>query len=307
VVTVKDVVSLRGEVPRIASVDNLHPPPEMPLKPGQSRSGDSVTGLVVRQIPLTPSLEDDAPEVYAQQQRMQAVEAQLENHPVHQWGNRTTILKRQKRVTAIQTELSDRQEKLDQQSHRHWEEFLSLIDILRDFNCLTDLNPTPLGQAAAAIRGDNELWLGLALMSGELDQLAPHHLAVACAALVTEISRPDSWTRYSVPTEVEEALMGLRSIRRRLFQLQRRHQVMLPVWLEYELVGLVEQWALGVDWLELCSNTNLDEGDVVRLLRRTLDFLAQIPHVPHVPKEVKTNAYRAIQLLDRFPVNEAIE
>jgi superfamily II RNA helicase len=308
VVTVNDVVSLRGEFPRIAQVDDLQPPPSMPLKPGQSRSGDGDTGAVARQIPVLPSLaEDGAPEVYAQTQRMLAVQSQIESHPVHTWGNRATILKRQKRMTAVQEELNDRQEKLDRQSQRHWEEFLSLIDILQAFDCLDDLAPTVMGQAAAAIRGDNELWLGLALMSGELDDLAPQQLAAACTALVTEVSRPDSWTRYDLSGEVEEALMGLRSIRRRLFQLQRKHQVMLPVWLEYEMAGLVENWALGVEWLELCSNTSLDEGDVVRILRRTLDFLSQIPHVPHIPNELKNNARRAIQLIDRFPVNESVE
>ena len=308
VVTVNDVVSLRGEFPRIAQVDDLQPPPSMPLKPGQSRSGDGDTGAVARQIPVLPSLaEDEAPEVYAQTQRMLAVQSQIESHPVHTWGNRATILKRQKRMTAIQEELNDRQEKLDRQSQRHWEEFLSLIDILQAFDCLDDLAPTVMGQAAAAIRGDNELWLGLALMSGELDDLAPQQLAAACTALVTEVSRPDSWTRYDLSGEVEEALMGLRSIRRRLFQLQRKHQVVLPVWLEYEMAGLVEQWALGVEWLELCNNTSLDEGDVVRILRRTLDFLSQIPHVPHVSNELKNNARRAIQLIDRFPVNESVE
>ncbi len=307
VATVKDVISLRGDIPRIASVDNLSPPPEMPLKPGQIRGGDKVTGLVIRQIPASVGVDDYAPEVSEQMKRLQAVEAQLEAHPVHGWGNRATILKRQKRITAIQEELGDRQEKLQAQTQRHWEEFLSLIEILHQFGCLENLTPTDLGQAAAAIRGDNELWLGLALMSGELDSLAPHHFAAACAALVTEVSRPDSWTRYDTPPEVEEALAGLRGIRRRLFQLQRRYQVMLPVWMELELVGLVEQWALGVEWPVLCSQTNLDEGDVVRLLRRTLDFLSQIPHVPRVSSELKQNAYRAIQLLDRFPVNEVVE
>lgn len=321
VVTVSDVVSLRGEIPRIAGVDDLQPPVTMPLKPGQSRSGDGETGMVARQIPVLPSLvEDEAPEVYGQNQRMLAVQAQLESHPVHQWGNRGTILKRQKRIAAIQEELSDRQDKLERQTHRHWEEFVSLIDILDDFGCLDwvadpegtanpkgEPEPTPLGQSIAAIRGDNELWLGLALCSGELDDLEPHQLAAACAALVTEVSRPDSWTRYDLSAAVEEALMGVRRIRRRLFQLQRKHQVIFPVWLEYELVGLVEQWALGVEWLDLCTNTSLDEGDVVRLLRRTLDFLSQIPHVPHLPGGLKANARRAIQLLDRFPVNEVVE
>ena len=79
------------------------------------------------------------------------------------------------------------------------------------------------------------------------------------------------------------------------------------MWLEYDLVSLVEQWALGVEWVELCANTSLDEGDVVRLLRRTLDLLSQVPHIPYLPESLQRNAYRAIQLLDRFPVNEVVE
>ncbi len=99
----------------------------------------------------------------------------------------------------------------------------------------------------------------------------------------------------------------MRSIRRKVFQLQRRYGVALPVWLEFELIALVEKWALGMDWVELCENTTLDEGDVVRILRRTLDLLSQIPHVPHLPQEIKRNAQRATQLIDRFPVNEVVE
>jgi superfamily II RNA helicase len=316
VVTVKDVVGLRGEIPRLSGVDHLTPPPEMPLKPGQMKLGNDETAAIARQIPSVPSPMDEAPEVYEQLQRMESVQQQLEAHPVNRWGNRVTILKRQKRITAVQTELVDRQAKLDQQSQWRWDVFLSLIETLQHFGSLEGLLPTSLGQATAAIRGDNELWLGLALMSGELDVLDAHHLATACAALVTEVSRPDSWTRYELSREVEEALGGLRGIRRLLFQVQRKQQNKLrlkhpqqefempPVWLEYEMVSLVEQWALGAEWAELCSNTSFDEGDVVRILRRTLDFLSQIPHVPHAPNELKTNANRAIRLIDRFPVKE---
>jgi superfamily II RNA helicase len=83
--------------------------------------------------------------------------------------------------------------------------------------------------------------------------------------------------------------------------------VALPVWLEYELIGIVEQWALGVEWTQLCANTSLDEGDIVRILRRTVDILSQIPYVPPVRESLKRNAIRAIQLLDRFPVNELVD
>lgn len=306
VVGVNDVVGFHAELPRLSRVDNLAgPPPEMQIKFGSVRTGTEETAEIARSIPLPPPPEE-APEVAAQHERVKAVEAQLENHPIHQWGNPGTLIKRYRRLITLQTEIKLLQEKFNQESQRHWDEFLDLIQILQSFGCLDELTPTSLGQAAAAIRGDNELWLGLTLMSGELDELGPHHLAAAAAALVTETPRPDSESKYIPSEEVQEALSQLRGIRRQLFQVQRRHNVALPVWLEDELIGLVEQWALGVEWVHLCENTTLDEGDVVRMLRRTLDFLSQIPHVPNLPDSIKRNANRALQLMDRFPVNEIV-
>ncbi len=306
VVTVQDVVGLHAEFPRLAKVDDLTPP-EIPHKPGQSRSGDEASGAIAQQIPSVPSVAETAPEVKAQQERVEALEAQLRSHPAQEFGNPANLLKRQHRIDRLQAEIGDRQDKLARHSQHYWQEFLNLMEILRHFDCLNGVEPTQLGQVAAAIRGDNELWLGLALASGELDDLDPHHLAAVCAALVTEVSRPDIWTRYEFSNEVEEALAGLRGYRRQLFQLQRRYQVALPVWMEYDFIALVEHWALGVEWMDLCASTSLDEGDIVRIMRRTLDFLSQVPHVPHLPRELQDNARRAIQLIDRFPVNEGIE
>jgi superfamily II RNA helicase len=306
VIAVKDVIQLCPELPRIAAVDDLQPPVDLLPKPGQCRRGSDLSGSVADRIPNPPPLEALAPEVYAQKARMEAVQSQLETHPVHQWGDRNAIQKRQKRAETLTLQLKDRTKKLDQQTQRHWYEFLSLIDVLQAFGALEELNPTELGEATAAVRGDNELWLGLAVMSGVLDDVDPHHLAAALAGLVTEVSRPDLWCRYGVSDTVMEALEKLRPLRRQLFQAQRRAQVDLPVWFEFELIGLVEQWALGTEWKDLCESTSLDEGDVVRVLRRTLDFLAQLPHMPNLPQGVKTNAQRAIQLIDRFPINETV-
>ena len=307
VVTTIDVVDLYAELPRLDIPDTLLPPVEMPLKPGQSRRGNEETAAFSAMIPEAAALLDTPPEVLAQQQRVDAVQPQLAEHSIHQLGNPGSILKRRTKNIQLQAEIAEREAELNRHSQSHWQEFLHLIEILQRFGCLDNLTPTHLGQAAAAIRGENELWLALALASGELEDLDPHHLAAAIAALVTETPRPDSWVRYTLSPEVEEALAELRSTRRQLFQLQRRYNVALPIWLEYELVALVEQWALGAEWLELCANTSLDEGDVVRLLRRTLDLLSQIPHVPYLSPGLQRNAYRATQLLDRFPVNEVVE
>ena len=306
VVTTADVVDLQGEVVEARAIASLELPQELVIKPGQVRRGTPETKAIASLLPRVVELML-APEVLAQQQVVDAVKAQLDTHPIRQWGNPSNLLKRHRRRLALQEEINARQAEFREHQAHHWQEFLNLVEILRAFGCLEDVKPTRLGQAAAAIRADNELWLGLALMSGELDDLAPHHLAAAMCALVTETPRPDSWTNYSPAEQVIEALTGLKGMRRQLFQLQRRYQVALPVWLEYELTGIIEQWALGVEWTQLCANTSLDEGDIVRLLRRTVDILSQIPHVPPVSEALKLNAIRAIQLLDRFPVNELVD
>jgi superfamily II RNA helicase len=306
VATTADVVGLQGDVIETRVITSIQPPEGLVLKPGQVRRGTDETQAIASSISSTAELTV-APEVHAQQQVVDAVKVQLDDHPLRQCGNPSNLLKRHKRRLGLQEEINKRQAEYRENQAHHWQEFLNLIEILRAFGCLVDVTPTSLGQAAAAIRADNELWVGLALMSGEFDTLDPQHLAAAMCALVSETPRPDSWTNYPPPEPVIEALAGLRGTRRQLFQMQRRYHVALPVWLEYELIGIVEQWALGVEWPELCANTSLDEGDIVRMLRRTVDILSQIPHVPPAPDSVKRNAVRAIQLLDRFPVNELVD
>jgi superfamily II RNA helicase len=307
VVTTGDVIDLYAELPRIEIPEHILPPPDLNLKPGQSLRGSDETFAIAQQIPQPQGSLYMPPEVAEQLSRVAAIQEQLEANPIHQSGNASKIFKRRARYVELEAELEELQSQVEQNSQRHWEEFVNLIAILQHFGCLDNLVPTQLGQIAAAIRGENELWIGLVLASGELDNLDPHHLAAAIAALVIETPRPDSRVHFQLSNEVVEALAKLRGIRRQIFQLQRRYNVTLPIWLEFELIALVEQWALGTPWTELCDNTTLDEGDVVRILRRTLDLLSQIPHVPNVPQSFQRNAYRAIQLIDRFPVNEVVD
>jgi superfamily II RNA helicase len=306
VVTAADVVGLHADIPRLQAVDTLAPPSELMPAPGKRCRGDDYTAGIVATMATPPTLEMLAPEVQDQLDRMRDVEHTLATHPASQWENTKGLLKRQKRLTDLQEELRDRQQKLAQYTGRYWQEFLNIMDVLKHFEGLDDNKPTELGEMAAAIRGDNELWLALALRSGEFDHLDAAQLAAACAALVTENSRPDSWCRYKLSGPVEEALGGLHYLRRQLFQQQHRRHIAAPIWLEYDLVGMVEQWALQVDWVTLCENTSLDEGDIVRILRRTLDVLSQIPHVPYISDGLRTAARDAKDIMNRFPVNEEI-
>jgi superfamily II RNA helicase len=279
---------------------------------GQWHKGDAVTANVSQQIPDYRVLTQPAPEVVEQYRRVEQIQVELDHHPLQQQRNPGRLIKLHKHRLELRNQLHKSQRTYQKHQSRksyYWEEFLNLIEILREFGALEDFTPTSLGEAAAAMRGENELWLGLALMSGELACLSPPHLAAAVCALITETPRPDSWTNYPPPQEVLAAFQqtewqtnSLREIRRQLFQLQKRCDITIPVWLESKFIGLVEQWTLGLDWNELCENTNLDEGDIVRLLRRTIDILWQIPHVPGISDSLRLNAKMAIAQMKRFPI-----
>lgn len=296
-------------------------PPLDNVKLGKWRKGDESSAIAIKQIVnyLVPTIP--APEVAEQQQKLDRINKELDNHPVQQVENPNRLLKKHNKRLQLRETLHKTQVKYQKQKSNqsyYWSEFLNLISVLQDFEALDEYSPTFLGQAAATIRGDNELWLALVFVSGELEYLEPHHLAATVCALITETPRSDVWCDFPPPIEVLEALgvkkrgsssseidtssSALREIRTRLFQAQRRHGVSLPVWREYELVGLCEKWALGMSWSDLCEGVSLAEGDIVRILRRTIDVLSQIPQIPNIPSSLSNNARDAGKMMKRFPI-----
>ena len=303
-----------------AEVKTIPQPALDNLKLGKWSKGDEFTKAIVKQIANYLIPPAPAPEVTEQQQRYDAIQTQIDAHPLKKLPRPNQLLKKQQKRLELKEKLHKTQIKYQKQKSNqsyYWEEFLNLIKVLQEFAALDGHNPTFLGQAAATIRGDNELWLAMAFVSGELEYLEPHHLAATVCALTTETPRADAWCDHAPPKEVLEALgvkkrssdsqvestsSALREIRTQLFQVQRRHGVSLPVWREYELVGLCEQWALGMDWNELCESVSLAEGDIVRMLRRTVDVLLQIPQIPNISAILSDNARDAAKMMKRFPI-----
>ena len=305
------VVALHAELSCL-QVGQLQPPDLQ--RSGELRHGDQASGglalavaSMARRHDMATPHYDLAGEVLQQVERVRQLEDALQLHPAHRWGDRKQLKKQFRRMEEIEAEVEERQQLLHFRSNRHWETFLSLISILRHFGALDGaegLEPTEVGRTVAALRGDNELWLGLALMSGHLDELEPPDLAAVLEAISTEVNRPDLWCGFEPPKPAEEALHDLRPLRRALEREQERGQVVVPVWWEPELTGLVAAWARGTPWRDLIANTSLDEGDVVRVMRRTVDLLAQIPYCEAISERLRSNARKALKAINRFPVCE---
>ena len=305
------VVSLHAELSCL-QVGQVEPP--LLRHAGELRHGDQASGglalavghMANRHDMSTPQY-DLAGEVQAHAQLVHHLEEDLELHPAHRWGDRKQLKKHRRRMEELHDEIEERQRLLHFRSNRHWDTFLALIEILRFFGALAGedgLEPTEVGRTVAALRGDNELWLGLALMSGHLDELDPAQLAAVFEAISTEVNRPDLWCGYPPPPQAEEALHDLRGLRRELERQQERAKVTVPIWWEPELTGLVHAWAKGTSWSDVIANTSLDEGDVVRILRRTVDLLAQVPYCEVISEQLRTNARAALKAINRFPVCE---
>ena len=284
---------------------------------GELRHGDQASGglalavaHMARRHDMTTPQYDLAGEVQAQAHLVRELELALELHPAHRAGDRKKLRKQRFRIEELEAEIEERQRILHFRANRHWDTFLALIDILRHFGCLAGeegLDPTEIGRTVAALRGDNELWLGLALMSGHLDELEPADLASVLEGISTEVNLPDLWSGFPPSPASEEALHDLRGIRRELQRQQEQASVVMPLWFEPELMGLVHAWAKGVSWNDLIANTSLDEGDVVRIMRRTVDLLAQIPYCEAISDQLRSHARAALKAINRFPVCEPID
>ncbi len=243
-------------------------------------------------------------EVLLQAELVNELEQSLEKMPAHKWGDRKKLKKHRRRMSELKNEIVDREELIRHRENRHWETFLDLLAILQHFGCLDQLDLTEIGRTVACLRGDNELWIGLALMSGHLDELDSSSLAGVMQSISTELKRRDIWNEFPPSSQSVDALNDLVGIRRALMKAQGRDGIDIPIHWDLQVTGLIEQWACGISWTNLIANTSLDEGDVVRIMRRTVDVLAQIPYCEAVSEQLRRNARSALKAINRFPVCE---
>ncbi len=254
---------------------------------------------------MTTPQYDLAGEVLSQAKLVNELEEGLGKMPAHRWGDRRKLKKHRRRMDAIELEIKEREQLIHYRANRHWETFLNLLEILQYFGCLDEFESTEIGRTISCLRGDNELWLGLVLISGHLDELAPSSLAAVLQAISTEIKRPGLWCGFVPSSQSVDALNDLSGIRRELSRAQEKCHSDIPIWFDSDLMGLVEAWSCGTTWADLISNTSLDEGDVVRIMRRTIDLLAQVPYCEAISEQLRCNARRALKSINRFPVCEA--
>ncbi|KAH7688601.1 RNA helicase protein [Dioscorea alata] len=215
-----------------------------------------------------------------------------------------------KRMTARSHRLIKRIEQIEPSG---WKEFLQISKVIQEARAL-DIDTQviyPLGETAAAIRGENELWLAMVLRNKALLDLKPAQLAAVCGSLVSEGIKLRPWKSnsyiYEPSSVVTDIINHLESQRSSVLDIQEKYVVKIPCELDGQFSGMVEAWASGLTWHEIMMECAMDEGDLARLLRRTIDLLAQIPKLPDIDPQLQKTAQLASDVMNRAPINELVQ
>ncbi|ESQ28215.1 hypothetical protein EUTSA_v10018027mg [Eutrema salsugineum] len=221
--------------------------------------------------------------------------------------NAKLTVEKMKRLKARSRRLINRLEQIEPSG---WKDFMRISNVIHESRAL-DINTHlifPLGETAAAIRGENELWLAMVLRNKVLVDLKPPQLAGVCASLVCEGIKVRPWRDnnyiYEPSDTVVDVVNFLEEQRSSLIKLQEKHEVEISCCLDIQFSGMVEAWASGLSWKEMMMECAMDEGDLARLLRRTIDLLAQIPKLPDIDPTLQRSAAAAADIMDRPPISE---
>ena len=180
-----------------------------------------------------------------------------------------------------------------------WHRFQSRTDVLQQFGYLTPTcQLTADGEWARLIRMDHSLLITELIRAEAFAGVEPHVLAAVMSSIAHDNDRPGSFPRMSP---------GLSSVMwqvRKLAESIAPHED--PPLLRGDVAALTERWVSdpNLTWLGLCRTTTMAEGDIYRLLARTLEYLSQIYTLKASHPGLAETAHRAIKSLRRGVLEE---
>ena len=195
----------------------------------------------------------------------------------------------------------------------YWNQFLKLTKILSKLGYLKNDIPTEQGIIAASIRGENILLIAEVLLNCDFVRahhsipLQPEEFAASMSMIAIDEGRPRTYTKARASHNVDVLYVSMQKITRELLRLQRDHGLEISTNINPLLSGLVQLWCKKeIKWEDLIRMTNLDEGDIVRAMRRTMDLLRHIQNAPYLKSEINELSKCALELMDKEPVREVV-
>lgn len=180
-----------------------------------------------------------------------------------------------------------------------WHRFQDKIDALQHFGYLSPTSRlTEAGEWARLIRIDHSLLITELIRAEAFTGASPALLAAVMSSIAHDDDRPGAFPRIS--TGLSSLLGQVRKLAESLSPYED------PPLLRADIAAVTEQWIADptLTWIGLCKKTTMAEGDIYRLLARTLEFLSQLHTLKGTHPALADCASQAIALLRRGVLEE---
>jgi ATP-dependent RNA helicase HelY len=180
-----------------------------------------------------------------------------------------------------------------------WHRFQERVDVLQTFGYLTpSAQLTADGEWARLIRIDHSLLITELIRADAFTGSDPSLLTGIMASLAHDDDRPGAFPRISP---------GLSSLLRQVRKLaESLSPYEDPPLLRADVAALAERWVAEptLTWIGLCRLTTMAEGDIYRLLARTIEFLSQVQTLKATHPGLADSAAEALTLIRRGVLEE---
>lgn len=253
------------------------------------------------------------PELKKYQSEYKKTLKEHEGFPCFPCSNKEKCHKMEKEARRLESKLKIINKYSNNREHFYWNQFLKLSNILSSRGYIENNVPTEKGIMAASLRGENILLIAEILSNCDFVRarhgvpLLPKEFAACISAIAIDDVRPRIFTRARTSHNVDKIFVSMQKISRDLSKLQRDNEVEISVNITPVLSGLIELWCNPeTKWEDLLRMTNLDDGDIVRSSRRTMDLLRHIKNAPSINPEINKLAKGALEFMDKEPVKEVV-
>ncbi|WP_079906136.1 MULTISPECIES: RNA helicase [unclassified Carboxydocella] len=201
----------------------------------------------------------------------------------------------------------ERYRRLDEEKkelYKEWGRLSKQTNFIRDFRLKRQLLQklgfvdennalTPRGKFATQIYVQ-ELLVTELYFDGVFHEFEPEQIVALVAAIAYE-SRKHDWFKKGPVYDLE------RIYRLMLPLIRAEEQILNTVTVEFhpEVSLLAYQWSAGLEFADLRSYCNLQDGDIVSIFRRTIDLLRQIRGAAAADRSLADKLSHCIKLIDR--------
>lgn len=240
------------------------------------------------------------------EEALQILTLEAQNYPCNGCPKQKPCSKQMSNIRRYKKQTKEINSLIENKKSIYWEKFQDFVSLLKEKGYLDDNSkPTELGKTCSSLRSENSLLITEMLQVDIFATLSPAEFASAIAGIVTDSHRAKDSVFVHSSRNVFDAFERMHAVARKVIQSQRKYRITKPAEINAAFAPLVEEWAKGdIEWDELMSSTSMDDGDVLRGLRRVTDLLKQITHAPNVDPQVSKLAQEAVELLEREPVLE---